>query len=185
MPAQLNNTTAPGTGGYWHPSGVWQTLPQRGRYCRNFVGDRGLLPRWGVTVSWPRNTALSGCDPSAVMCSHVLDNSARWDDRVWHSSHGHPPYRISGTVKNGSGTALAGAKIKLFKTRGHTASDQTIVGDSVDAAVLETVSAGSAEAITLGSYGFGVHDNTTQHYIRAVSSDGTLVGTTVDTLVGS
>lgn len=80
---------------------------------------------------------------------------------------------------------MGGAKLRLYKSTGHTATDVTLAGESIDYAVARTESAGSGEGLTVGSYGFGVPDNTTQHYIVAESSDGTLVGTTVKTLVGS
>lgn len=185
MPAYLHTTGAPGTGAYRYP-GTDFGFRRYDRKNKQDVGDRpSRMIRWEVRRSWPRNRGLCGVDPSGVSYGHVLDNSARWDDSLWHSSHGHAPYRITGTVKNSGGTPLAGAKLRLYKTNGHTASDVTTPGDPIDAAVARTESAGSGDGITVGSYAFGVLDNTTQHYIVAESSDGTLVGTTVKTLVGS
>lgn len=119
----------------------------------------------------------------------VVDNLVTIDPRIWYSHHGHAPYRITGTVKNSVGAAIGGAKLLLFQSTGHNSKFGTEAangpGQGVNDALQATVSTGAGDAQTLGGYGFVVLDNTTPHYIVAESSDGTLVGTTVKTLVGS
>ncbi len=75
-------------------------------------------------------------------------------------------YRIIGTVVNNIGTPVAGITCTLYKT-----ADKSVQG------VTTTNS--------LGQYGFGVPDSSTQYYIIASQESPAIFAGSVNTLVGS
>jgi len=172
-------------------------------------GDRNLLEprRWRTASYWRRSATMDVVQdystkaqlnqpwPSSIMIgggrgldpaidANVL-GQVRWDERQWHSSHGHAPYRIAGTVTDSASVAIGDAKLRLYQTKGQGPGRDAGADGERDAVIAETTSAPSGDALTTGSYGFPVLDNTTQYYIVGENSDGTLVGTTVKTLTGS
>jgi hypothetical protein len=75
------------------------------------------------------------------------------------------PYAITGITKDGTGTPVAGATVQLVRTQDNSPVHSTVS----DANGAYTIAASQV----------------LQHYLRAKNSAGTLVGTTVDTLVGT
>ena len=180
---RLVNTTAPGTGGYRLPFLEWEFNSwQPGDLTEVQSG----VARPPVHMPWPRPAcSMVGGDPAGVAGGYTVDNFTTYNEKVWYSGHGHAPYRITGTVKNSGGTAIPGASLKLYQTVGQGPAQGDGADGIRDAVVQETISAQTAEALNTGSYGFAVWDNVTLYYIRGENTDGTLVGTTVKTLVGS
>ena len=185
MPGLLVNTAAPGTGAKHHPTSNWEVRNSRWRN-KCVVSDKPTrAPR---QLRWPLRGSLTGLDPAGLSAGYTVDSIVRWDERQWRSGHSHAPFRITGLTKNSADAAIGGCTLKLYQTAGHGhhyGIDPLGPGSPKDSLIQETTSADSGDALELGRYSFGVWDNTTQYYIVAQNTDGTLVGTTVKTLVGS